>query len=126
MGISPNITLGQIWSPDQWNQFLANKADDLPYAKFVPTTGQTLLAAIGTGTVILVPAAELGSLTIMAPPNASDRQTFRITSTQAVDALTVLPASSQTLFGGGPIAMSANGGIAWVFVLSDLTWYRIQ
>lgn len=126
MGSSPNIVIGQIWSPDQWNEFLSAKADDLPYTKFVPLTGQIIVTAIGTGTLILVPATELSSLTIVAPGNASDSQIFRIASTQVIDSLTVQPAGGQTLNGGDPFPVSANGAAAWMFVTGDLAWYRIQ
>lgn len=126
MGFSPNLYIGQVPSPDQWNEWLSRKADDFPYAKVIPTSGQSLVAAFGTGTLLLVPAAELSALIVTAPPNAADSQIFRITTTQPIDAVTVLPATAQSLFGGGPFAMSANGGVAWIFVRADLAWYRIQ
>ena len=126
MGISPNITIGEVWSPQQWNAYLSNKADDLPYAKVVPVSGQVVPSPLGTGILILVPTAELLSLTVVTPPGALDRQVFRLSSTQGIDALVVLPATSQRVYGGGPIVVSANGGMAWVFVAGDQAWYRIQ
>ena len=126
MGISPNVRLGEVWSPEQWNLFLSNKADDLPYAKMVPVNGQTVLTPLGTGILILVPTAELLSLTVVAPPGALDRQVFRVTTTQGIDSFQVTPAISQSVVGGGPLVMSSNSALAWVYVVGDLAWYRIQ
>lgn len=94
------------------------------YAYQAPTTGATLTAAAHLGAYILEPAATLASLTIVAPSAPNDGDEFEVSTTQTVTALTINPAAGQSLKGGGPFMLAANGGVAWRYRAANTTWYR--
>ncbi len=89
-----------------------------------PTDGDTIELSPGTGTVILVPAIGLATLTIIVPPLAVADQVLEISTTEDIDSLEVEPASDQTLIGGNVGTLAADAGISWRFRVSNLTWYR--
>jgi hypothetical protein len=95
-----------------------------PYVDAQPLTGATLTAAVNQGGFGLEPAGEIATLTVVMPPNAKERQVFEISTTQTIDALTVTPAAGQTVLGGGPLLLAANGGAAWRYRASNTSWYR--
>ena len=100
------------------NNFAAAKADiealelDLVFA--TPTTGSTLTASAAGGGYMLDPAATIATLTVVTPPSPRDLQLFEITTTATITALTVNPASGQTV----------KGGSAFRYRAADSTWRR--
>ena len=93
------------------------------YAYTQPTSGSTVVMAINTTAQLLDPAAEIATLTVTLPGVPGDGQVVEISSTQIIDALTV-NASGATVIGGGPMILSANGGVSWRYRASNTTWYR--
>ena len=94
------------------------------YAYQTPTSGATLTASAHLGAYILEPAGTLASLTIVVPTAPNDGDEFEATTTETITALTVNPAAGQTLKGGGPFTLAANGGAAWRYRAANATWYR--
>lgn len=88
-----------------------------------PASGATLIAPAYLAAYTLDPTAPLASLTVVAPAAANDGQLFEISTTQTITALTVSPASGQSLRGGSTL-LAANGGIGWRYRSADATWYR--
>jgi len=93
----------------------------VPYAQ--PMSGAALVATAGLPGIQLNPASSLASLSVTMPPNASDGETFYISTTQVVTALTVSAAAGQTLIGGGPFVLEANGVVRWIYRAANSTWY---
>jgi Ca2+-binding RTX toxin-like protein len=86
-----------------------------------PTTGQTVAANAGVTALILNPAGTLATLTVTVPPTPVDGQTFAITTSQIITALTM---------NGGTIILAlstlALGGFGeWVYAAANSTWNRI-
>jgi hypothetical protein len=94
------------------------------YSYQQPTSGATLTAPAYLGAYVIDPTAALASLTVIAPPGANDGQVFEVSSTQAITALTVSPAAGQTVNGGGPFLLAADGGCGWRYRAANNTWYR--
>ena len=94
------------------------------YAFQTPTSGATLTAAAHLGAYILQPAATLASLTIVMPSAPNDGDAFEVATTQTITALTITPATGQSVMGGGPLTLAANGGVAWRYRAGNTTWYR--
>ncbi len=90
----------------------------------IPTTGGTITVAAGVTTLLLNPAGTLATLTINLATLPYDDQTFTLSSTQAITALTMAPSAGHTLK-AGLTTIAANGYASWKFQRSDLTWYRI-
>jgi len=91
----------------------------------VPTTGQSKTIGDTTKYFIIEPAGTLATLTVVMPTNPADGQEVFITSTQIVTALTHNPGAGQTL-NGALATVAVNGNAAWVYKLSNTTWYRIS
>ena len=62
--------------------------------------------------------------TVILPPSPADGQVYELATRQTIDALSVLPASSETVDGGGPFMLTANGGASWLYSVDDNTWSR--
>lgn len=95
-----------------------------PYVASAPADGSTVTAGSGELRRQLRPAAELAALTVILPPSPGDGQVYEIATRQTIDALSVLPASSETVDGGGPFMLAANGGASWLYSADDTTWSR--
>lgn len=93
------------------------------YAYEQPASGATLTAPAYLGAYVIDPAGMLAALTVVTPPGANDGQLFEISSSQAITALTVLPAAGQTV-NGGAMMLAANGGCGWRYLAANNTWYR--
>lgn len=126
MGASPGFIHGQTPSAEEWDAIFAGKADDpgSPYSYQQPLTGATLTATQHLGAFIIDPAGAIATLTVVAPTLAIDGQVFEISTTQTITALTITPAFGQTVKGGGPMMLTANGGVSWRYRSADDTWYR--
>ncbi|HVB17248.1 MAG TPA: hypothetical protein VNF04_11975 [Stellaceae bacterium] len=94
------------------------------YAHQTPTSGATLTAAAHLGAYILEPVATLASLTIVMPSAPNDGDVFEVATTQTITALTINPAAGQSVMGGGPLTLAADGGAAWRYRAANTTWYR--
>lgn len=94
------------------------------YAYAQPASGATLTAAAALGAYIIDPAATLASLTVTLPPGAIDGQLFELSTSQAITALSVSPATGQTVNGAGPFLLAADGGCGWRYRAANNTWYR--
>lgn len=123
MGTSPAWARGFIPTAQEWSDAFSGKADDLGYQYIQPVTGTTLSSPAGQGGWIIDPAGGLAAMTIILPLGGTDGQRFVVSTTQTIDALTVQPAGSQSLRGGGPFTLAQNGAVAWIFRLTDATWY---
>lgn len=86
----------------------------------VLATGQTI--AVTSANLFAQSAGTIAALTLTAPANPSDGQHFCYTNTQATTAVTITPASGQTV-SNSPSAGVANVPLCWVFVKANSNWY---
>lgn len=101
-----------------------------------PLTGATVTANFNESTMLVDPAGTIATLTVVMPgPVASlrDGQTWRLTSSQTVTALTLTPATGTTIGGNAAstptaITPSATGstGYEFIYKASNAKWYRVQ
>ena len=97
------------------------------YAYAQPTSGGTVVALAATATLLLDPAGALAALTVDLPSATQDGQTFQVSTTQTITALTASPASgSGQTVSGGALTLTANGGVAWLYRAANTTWYRTR
>lgn len=94
------------------------------YSYQTPTSGATLTAPAHLGAYVIDPAAALAALTIVLPSAPNDGDTFEASTTQTLTALTINPAAGQSVKGGGPFTLAANGGVGWRYRAANSTWYR--
>lgn len=94
------------------------------YTYQTPASGATLTAAAHLAAYILDPATSLASLTVVVPSAPNDGDAFELSTTQTITALTITPAAGQTVKGGGPFLLAADGGVAWRYRAANTTWYR--
>jgi hypothetical protein len=91
----------------------------------IPSDGDTLTATVGLAGYILDPVAALNTLTINLPPTPSDQQTFEVSTTQDITALTANAPGGVSVMGGDGKTLAANGGQAWRYIGgSTRTWFR--
>lgn len=123
LGFSTNTTLaGQF---DASGNFITKKATaDQSYSLQVPTTGFSITIANNISTLILKPAGTLATGTITMPATPIDGQNVRFTSSQIITSLTVSPNSGQSIV-GAPTTLGLGQGNAFIYSLSDTTWYRL-
>lgn len=91
-------------------------------AKVIPVTGD-IVAVPTFNMLIIVPATSLATLTVTAPAKPVHMQVFELSTSQYIDALTVVPSSGNTLLNGNIGSLGAGGGKSWVFWQPDNTWY---
>lgn len=99
------------------NNLLAAMLALTDYALVVPTSGETVL--ISHSRLILKPAGTLAALTITLPSNPIDGATVGISTTQAITALTISPASGSVI---GPTSLTALQAFRLTWVASIATW----
>ena len=90
----------------------------------VPVTGFSYTGANTTGVLVLDPAGVLATGTVVMPAAPTANQTFTVSSTQVVTALTISPNAGQTV-AGAITTIAANGYASWVYRSTNTTWYRI-
>jgi hypothetical protein len=93
-----------------------------PYQYAVPTTGATVVVSFGAVGLILDPATELATLTVTLPPGVTDGFVFELSTSQAIDSLTVSGQAGVTVLNGSLI-IGASGGARWKYRLANATWY---
>lgn len=97
---------------------------DQSYSKQTPTTGFSITIANNISTLILDPAGTLATGTITMPATPIDGQNVRFTTSQIITALTVSANSGQSIV-GAPTTLALGQGAAFIYVLSNTTWYRL-
>lgn len=89
----------------------------------VPANGFNITFPQNTGLMILNPAGPLAAGTIVFP-QVSDKQQITIATTQAITALTLVPASGDSI--SNPISSLGAGSSATFYYKADVkTWYNI-
>lgn len=109
-GTSPGIVLTTPSDEEEDDEVIS-------YLRVVPVTGATLVALAGLGAFRIDPLGELAALTVVMPPNPTDGTIFRVSTTQTLDALTIVGAGTTTMAGssGGPYVLAANGSSSWQY-----------
>lgn len=102
------------------------------YSQQTPVTAFAIVVPQGVGLLQLTPAGTLATGTITFPPNAVDGQQFCIFDTQTQTAVTLSPATGQTINGTALTALTANTRYCYVYAGSTTNagtanaWYRAQ
>lgn len=101
-----------------------------------PLTGATVTANPTDSTMLVDPAGTIAALTVVMPgPAASlvDGQTWRLTSSQTITALTLTPGTGTTIGGATaatPTALTPSAtsstGYEFIYKASNAKWYRVQ
>jgi len=87
-----------------------------------PTTGFSYTFAAGTTVLVMNPAGTLATGTITMPASPADGMTITFESTQQITALTVQGNTGQSLV-NGTLTLRPNQPVAYVYRLSNTTWY---
>ena len=125
MALTPDWPLDYVPLVSEWSYWFSSKLDEHPVIRVSPGDASVVISGTGLGILILDPAASLFSLTVELPQGPVDLQRFRVVSTQFVEAVTVSSGDATTVSGGGPWALSAHGGMEWIYVALYATWYKI-
>ena len=89
----------------------------------VPTTGFSYTFAAGTQVLVMNPAGTLATGTVTMPAAPVDGMTIRFSSSQIITALTVSANTGQSIV-SAVTTLAAGGGAAYIYRLSNTTWYR--
>ena len=109
----------------EWQVYLASLGYGLQLVEnYVPLTGFSHQALNNTNVLAIKPAGGLATGTVLMPLSPLPNQQFKISTTQTITALTVTPASGQTL-NGAVTTLLANTSAGWVFSATDMNWYVI-
>lgn len=90
----------------------------------VPLTGFTIQALSNASKVIINPAGVLAAGTVTMPATPFDGMEWRLSSTQVITALTLLPSTGQTVK-NAPTALAAGAGVGYTYATTGATWYRL-
>lgn len=93
------------------------------YSYQVPVTGFAITIPSGVEALILNPAGALATGALTLPSSPLDGQSVRISSSQAVTALTV--GAGAATVNNSPTAMTAATPFGFIYVASAATWFRI-
>jgi hypothetical protein len=88
-----------------------------------PTTGFSYTFPAGVQTLLMVPAGTLATGTVTMPAAPSDGMVVKLNSSQAITALTVAANTGQSIV-SAVTTLAAGGGAAYIYRLSNTTWYR--
>jgi hypothetical protein len=95
------------------------------YAYNAPATGFSITIGNAVKGLVLDPAGTLATGTITMPGNPHDGRVVKISSSQAVTALTLTPNTGQSFSAGGAVStLAANSAISYIWRNSLNTWYR--
>ncbi len=116
-GTSPGIVLT---TPDEDEP----EVPTISYLRVSPVSGDTITALTGLQAFRIDPLGELATLTVVMPPNPVDGDMFRISTTQTLDAVTIVGAGTATMAAtsGGPYVLAANGGSSWQYDAAINQW----
>jgi hypothetical protein len=87
------------------------------------TTGFTYTFAAGTQVLVINPAGTLATGAITMPASPADGMTIRFSSSQIITTLTVSANTGQSIV-SAVTTLAAGGGAAYIYRLSNTTWYR--
>jgi hypothetical protein len=90
-----------------------------------PTTGFSYTFAAGVNVLVMQPAGTLATGTITMPAAPVDGMTITFSSTKTITALTVNANTGQSIV-GAPTVLPANQAGAYVYRLSNTTWYPYE
>jgi hypothetical protein len=90
-----------------------------------PTTGFSYTFAAGVNVLVMQPAGTLATGTITMPAAPADGMTITFSSTRTITALTVNPNTGQSIV-SAPTVLPANQVGAYVYRLSNTTWYPFE
>lgn len=93
--------------------------------KSTPADGDVIPAGSGERRRIVVPTATLSALNFFLPPNPVDGDTWQLISSEAITALTVSGAGTETVVGGS-LSLAAGESRTWLYSVDDTTWYRLS
>jgi uncharacterized protein DUF2793 len=96
---------------------------DLSYSYQQPITGFAIAAGNASGRLILDPAGTLASGTVTLPASPKDGQLFRLSTTQTITALTLSPATGQSVV-GAPSTLGSNAFAEFTYRAANTSWYR--
>lgn len=123
-----NAAEGDSWF--RWFRTLqsavAKLAQSWAYETLTPTTGFSHQIPNNTGLCLLTPAGGLAAGTVTLPANVLDGFEQTIAASQAVTALTVAPASGQTIVGTTSFTLSAGVRVVFRYTAAAKVWYRLQ
>jgi hypothetical protein len=94
----------------------------LAYVYSQPVTGNTITLALGDRRLVLQPAGTLATLSVVLPPTPEDGNTFTLSSSQEITAITVTAPGGATVQNGVG-ALGAGGSMGWLYHAADTTWY---
>lgn len=93
------------------------------YTYNVPVTGFSITITNGTEYLILDPAGNLASGTIVLPAAPLDGQSLTIACSKNVSGLTLTPNTGQTV-ATPATSLSAGVGVSFLYRSANATWYR--
>lgn len=93
-----------------------------PYAFAQPLNGATVMVGAGSVGLLMAPAGELSTLTVVLPPNPSDGWVFRLSTTNPIDALSVSSSDGSTVTNSS-LTMGPSSAASWKYRLANTTWY---
>lgn len=88
------------------------------------TNGFTVTPSSSISKLILTPAGALAAGTINMPAAPYEGMEFRISSTYAITALTLTPATGQTVKNAAT-TLAAGVGVCYTYASASSTWYRL-
>lgn len=93
---------------------------------FALTAGTPYQIPDNVSIVLLTPAADLATGTVIMPVNPQDKQQLQISSTKQIMTLTVQAPAGQTLL-NSPLSISARTrwGFSYQYSATNSTWYRL-
>lgn len=99
--------------------------DDVAGVEYsAPLTGVSYQVPNLCEALFIRPAGTIAAHTLVMPQAPVDRQRLRVTSQQAITALTMTPGAGQTIQ-GALTAFTANGFAEWQYNDADKNWYRM-
>lgn len=98
-----------------------------------PLTGASITIAATTSNVIVDPAGTIAALTLVFPAASAlvDGQQLRLCGTQIVTTLTITDGAGATVQNKPtamlvPVTTGAASCVEWVYIQSQLKWFRVQ
>lgn len=96
----------------------------LSYTYNAPAAAASLTIGNGIQALVLEPAGVIATLTVTTCAAPKDGETFIISTTQTVTALTLSPNAGQTIV--NPVTtLAQNTSVRYIYRLSTTKWYRI-
>lgn len=114
-----------------WKRWFSELGRLLTAIQFLPVTdiqtpvsGFSYQATSNASKLILTPAGTLASGTVTLPKSPADGMEWRLSSTQAITALTLSAPSGFTVL-NAPTTLAAGVGVGYTYSGKNSTWYRL-